>query len=102
MATKTHVIVFGHICEHWAKPEMFTCAASEAKEIEELLTAVACEGWPIVPLSDRYFVEAVPSITLEELYERFAEAFEEPEIEPSKEAAEKAAGGRGGGEEKEA
>jgi hypothetical protein len=111
MTNETHIVAFGYFMDVCGKPDIYTCAASEAKEIQKLLTAVACEGWgPITPLYDRDFVEGVPSITLEELYERFAEEFEEPEMEPSKEAAEKTveeATGKateeeaGGGEEKE-
>ena len=83
-----------------APPEIFTCSVAEANEIAELLVTVECEGLgPIERVPYTHFIEKVPSITLEELYERFAEEFEEPEIEPSKEAAEKAAGGTGGGEE---
>jgi hypothetical protein len=66
-----------------AQPEMFTCSADEADEIQELLGRVCNQGsGSIDSLSYTDFVEQVAPITLAELKERFADelaALEEEE-----------------------
>ena len=65
-----------------AQPELFTCSAAEANEIEELLGTVENEGsGPIGSLSYTDFVEEVQTITLTELRERFAEELEAAQLE---------------------
>jgi hypothetical protein len=44
MATKTHVVIFKETMDRNAQPEIFTCSAAEANEIEELLGTVENEG----------------------------------------------------------
>jgi hypothetical protein len=82
MATKTHVVVFKESMDRYARPELFTCSAAEANEIEGLLGTVENEGsGPIGSLSYTDFVEQVAPITLAELRERFAEELEAAELE---------------------
>lgn len=83
MAIKTHVVVFKESMDRNAQPEMFTCSADEADEIQELLGRVCNQGsGSIDSLSYTDFVEQVAPITLAELKERFADelaALEEEE-----------------------
>jgi hypothetical protein len=65
-----------------AQPEIFTCSAAEADEIQALLATVENEGdGPIGSLSYTEFVEQVAPITLAELRERFAEELEAADLE---------------------
>jgi hypothetical protein len=81
MSTKTHVVIFKEAMDRNAQPELFTCSAAEANEIEELLGTVENEGsGPIGSLSYTDFVEEVQTITLTELRERFAEELEAAEL----------------------
>jgi hypothetical protein len=82
MATKTHVVIFKEAMDRNAQPEIFTCSAAEADEIQTLLATVENEGCgPIGSLSYMEFVEQVAPITLAELRERFAEELEAAELE---------------------
>jgi hypothetical protein len=82
MATKTHIVIFKEAMDRNAQPELFTCSAAEANEIEELLGTVENEGsGPIGSLSYTDFVEEVQTITLTELRERFAEELEAAQLE---------------------
>jgi hypothetical protein len=80
MATKTHVVIFREVMDRNGPPEIFTCSAAEADEIEILLAAIESDGLgPIERVSYTEFVEQIASITVAELLERFPEEFEEPE-----------------------
>ena len=57
MAIKTNVVIFKAAMDRNAQPEIFTCSAAEANEIEELLGTVENEGsGPIGSLSYTAFV----------------------------------------------
>jgi hypothetical protein len=87
--TQTHIVVFKEANERYAKPEIYTCAAKEADDIEELLDKVCDEGdGPIGSLSDTEFVEKVGTITLAELQDRFADELEAAKEEEEEEGAE--------------
>jgi hypothetical protein len=65
-----------------AQPELFTCSAAEADEIQTLLATVENEGsGPIGSLSYTEFVEKAETITLAELRNRFADELEAAELE---------------------
>ena len=65
-----------------AQPELFTCSAAEADEIQVLLASVENEGsGPVGSLSYTEFVEKVETITLAELRDRFADELEAAELE---------------------
>jgi hypothetical protein len=82
MATKTHVVIFKEAMDRNAQPEIFTCSATEANEIQLLLASVENEGsGPIGSLSYTEFVEEVKTITLAELRERFADELDAAELE---------------------
>jgi hypothetical protein len=82
MATKTHIVIFKEAMDRNAQPELFTCSAAEADEIQTLLATVENEGsGPIGSLSYTEFVEQVAPITLAELRERFADELEAAELE---------------------
>jgi hypothetical protein len=88
MATKTHVVVFKEAMDRNAQPELFTCSAAEAGEIQELLDRVCDQGsGPIYSLSYTEFVEQVAPITLNKLRERFADELAELEAEEEEEEA---------------
>src|SRR5258708_30303690 len=85
MATTTHVVVFKEALDRNAKPEIFTCTAAEASEIQELLDRVCNEGdGPVGSLSYTEFVEQVEPIALSQLKDRFEDelaSLEEEEAE---------------------
>jgi hypothetical protein len=82
MAEKTSIVIFKEAMDRNAQPELFTCSAAEADEIQVLLATVENEGsGPIGSLSYTEFVEQVEPITLAELRERFAEELEAAELE---------------------
>jgi hypothetical protein len=82
MAEKTNIVIFKEAMDRNAQPELFTCSAAEADEIQVLLATVENEGsGPIGSLSYTEFVEQVSPITLAELRERFAEELEAAELE---------------------
>ena len=88
MATKTHIVIFKEAMDRNAQPELFTCSAAEADEIQVLLATVENEGsGPIGSLSYTEFVEQVAPITLAELRERFAEELEAAELEAAEQEA---------------
>lgn len=82
MATKTCVVIFRESMDRNAQPELFTCSAAEADEIQTLLATVENEGsGPIGSLSYTEFVEKAETITLAELRNRFADELEAAELE---------------------
>jgi hypothetical protein len=82
MATKTCVVIFRESMDRNAQPELFTCSAAEADEIQTLLATVENEGsGPIGSLPYTEFVEKVETITLAELRDRFADELEAAELE---------------------
>jgi hypothetical protein len=82
MATKTCVVIFKESMDRNAQPELFTCSAAEADEIQVLLASVENEGsGPVGSLSYTEFVEKVETITLAELRDRFADELEAAELE---------------------
>jgi hypothetical protein len=84
----THIVVFKEAMERYGQPEIYTCSAAEADDIQELLDKVCNQGGgPIDSLSYTEFVEQVEPITLAELKDRFADELAELEADEEEEEA---------------
>lgn len=84
----THIVAFKEAMERYGQPEIYTCAAAEADDIQELLDKVCNEGCgPIDSLSYTEFVEQVEPITLADLKDRFADELAELEADEEEEEA---------------